>query len=76
MITEWYVFIYDRWEGYWQDRKEILDFIQDNNIEGVVFLTGDVHASFINNLNPEGTANNPLRLQVNQPGPHAAVREV
>eukprot|EP00958_Prasinococcus_capsulatus_P027386 scaffold5495_cov376-Prasinococcus_capsulatus_cf.AAC.7 len=54
MITEWYVGVYDRWEGYWQDRKEILDFIQVNGIEGVVFLTGDVHASFINNLNPTG----------------------
>ena len=30
---------------YPRERKELLDFIADNNIKGVIFLTGDKHYS-------------------------------
>ncbi|MDB4222947.1 alkaline phosphatase family protein [Granulosicoccus sp.] len=36
----------DRWEGFTTQRKEILDFINEENIKNVVFLSGDVHASY------------------------------
>ncbi len=41
---------YDRWEGYAAERAEILNFIRDNNIENVVFLTGDLHANIIGDV--------------------------
>ena len=40
----------DRWEGYAPERTEVLKFIEDNNIRNVVFVSADVHATFINSL--------------------------
>jgi alkaline phosphatase D len=37
---------YDRWEGYWAERTELLEFIRDEDIENVVFLTTDIHANW------------------------------
>lgn len=37
----------DAWEAFTTERKEIFDYISDNNIEGVIFLTGDQHFSLI-----------------------------
>jgi phosphodiesterase/alkaline phosphatase D-like protein len=44
-IQQFYVLPYDRWEGYIAERNEILDFIRDNDIQNVVFLTTDTHAT-------------------------------
>lgn len=33
----------DNWGGYTTERRELADFIADNNIEGVVTLSGDAH---------------------------------
>jgi alkaline phosphatase D len=35
----------DKWGGFPLQRSQLLDFIRDNNIDRVVFLSGDVHAS-------------------------------
>lgn len=35
----------DKWQGYDEQRKEILDFIRERNIRHVVFLSGDIHCS-------------------------------
>jgi alkaline phosphatase D len=35
----------DAWGGFVEQRREILDFIRDNGIQRVVFLSGDVHCS-------------------------------
>lgn len=35
----------DKWSGFPEQRKEILDFLRDEGIEKVVFLSGDVHCS-------------------------------
>ena len=35
----------DRWDGFPDQRNEILDFIQANQIRKVVFLSGNVHSS-------------------------------
>ncbi|MFN8450179.1 MAG: alkaline phosphatase D family protein [Anaerolineae bacterium] len=40
----------DRWEGYALERTEVLQFIEDNAIRNVVFISADVHTTFINNL--------------------------
>lgn len=52
MILEWYVAPSDRWEGYYQERQEILNFIESENIQNVVFLVGDIHASIYSRVNP------------------------
>jgi phosphodiesterase/alkaline phosphatase D-like protein len=46
-ITQAFAVPYDRWEGYGAERNELLDFISDNNIRNVVFLTTDIHANFL-----------------------------
>ncbi|MEM7758364.1 MAG: phytase [Cyanobacteria bacterium P01_A01_bin.40] len=40
----------DRFEGYAAERNEILKFIDDNNIDNVVFMAGDFHGTIVNNL--------------------------
>ena len=40
----------DRFEGYAAERTEILKFIDDNNIDNVVFVAADLHGTFVNNL--------------------------
>jgi phosphodiesterase/alkaline phosphatase D-like protein len=36
---------YDSWEGYAAERRQILEFIRDEGIDNVVFLTTDAHAN-------------------------------
>lgn len=40
----------DRFEGYATERTELLKFIDDNNIDNVVFISGDFHGTIVNNL--------------------------
>lgn len=40
----------ERWEGYAAERAEILQFVRDNNIENVVFVSGDFHGNVVNNV--------------------------
>jgi 3-phytase/alkaline phosphatase D len=40
----------DRFEGYAAERTELLKFIDDNNIENVVFFAADFHGTIVNNL--------------------------
>jgi alkaline phosphatase D len=41
---------YDRWEGYAAERKELLEFIGNNAIDNVAFLTTDNHATLQNEV--------------------------
>ena len=41
---------YDQWDGYTSERSEIFNYINDNNINNFVVLTGDVHSSWVHNL--------------------------
>lgn len=41
------VFPYDRWDGYDAERQELLEFIHERRIAGVVILTTDIHANAI-----------------------------
>jgi phosphodiesterase/alkaline phosphatase D-like protein len=40
----------DRFEGYARERNEILQFIDDNGIQNVVFIAADIHGTLVNNL--------------------------
>ncbi|NJL84255.1 MAG: phosphodiesterase [Chloroflexaceae bacterium] len=40
----------DRFEGYAAERTALLRFIDENNIDNVVFLAGDFHGTIVNNL--------------------------
>ena len=43
----------DRWDGYGRERSEILHYIRDKKITGVVFLSGDLHYAAITKI-PNG----------------------
>jgi alkaline phosphatase D len=47
----------DSWDGYPAARQRITDFVAGNNINNVIVLTGDVHASWASNLKTD--YNNP-----------------
>jgi alkaline phosphatase D len=49
-IQQTFALPYDRWEGYGAERNEILDFITNNDIDNVVFLTTDQHANETNEV--------------------------
>jgi alkaline phosphatase D len=36
----------DAWDGYRPDRQQVLQHLVDNEIDNVVFLTGDIHSSW------------------------------
>jgi alkaline phosphatase D len=46
-IQQFYALPYDRWEGYAAERAKLLEFLRDH-VRNVVFLTTDVHGSFVN----------------------------
>ena len=55
MITPWETgeetpFNVDAWDGYTADRAELLNHINDKEIGNVVFLTGDIHTSWANDV--------------------------
>jgi alkaline phosphatase D len=49
-MSEFLLLPYDRWEGYPAERSELLNFISDNDIKNVVFLTTDLHGAVVNTL--------------------------
>ncbi|MGH3313723.1 MAG: alkaline phosphatase D family protein [Streptomyces sp.] len=42
--------IVDQWDGYTADRRELLSHLHDNGIDDTVFLTGDIHSSWVADL--------------------------
>ncbi|QHC29035.1 alkaline phosphatase D family protein [Streptomyces sp. HF10] len=40
----------DQWDGYTHDRRELLDHLTSNDIGNTVFLTGDIHMSWANDV--------------------------
>jgi alkaline phosphatase D len=40
----------DEWDGYTADRRELLTHLYDGGIRNTVFLSGDVHSSWANDL--------------------------
>eukprot|EP00818_Percolomonas_sp_WS_P000111 CAMPEP_0117442950 /NCGR_PEP_ID=MMETSP0759-20121206/4429_1 /TAXON_ID=63605 /ORGANISM="Percolomonas cosmopolitus, Strain WS" /LENGTH=1077 /DNA_ID=CAMNT_0005234881 /DNA_START=109 /DNA_END=3342 /DNA_ORIENTATION=- len=54
-LSKLYYGPYDRWEAFPEERDDILSFIADNQIEGVVFVSTDVHFNMINELRIENS---------------------
>ncbi|MEB3233264.1 MAG: alkaline phosphatase D family protein [Leptolyngbyaceae bacterium] len=46
----------ERWEGYNAERTEILKFIEENDIDNVVFVSADFHGNVINNVTYQESA--------------------
>ena len=44
----------DRWDGYPKEREQILDFIKNRKIPGVVFLSADLHYAAITKIPNSG----------------------
>ena len=40
----------DQWDGYTDDRRELLTHLRDQGIKNTVFLTGDIHMAFANDV--------------------------
>jgi alkaline phosphatase D len=49
----------DQWDGYTDDRKELLKHLTDRGIKNTVFLTGDIHMAWANDV-PLKAATYPL----------------
>ncbi|MGW0532648.1 alkaline phosphatase D family protein [Streptomyces sp. NPDC003032] len=53
----------DQWDGYTDDRKELISHLRDNSIRNTVFLTGDIHMAWANDV-PAKAATYPLSPSV------------
>ena len=40
----------DQWDGYNSERNRFINYLENNNIENPVILTGDIHTSWVNNV--------------------------
>ncbi|MCX4775369.1 alkaline phosphatase D family protein [Streptomyces sp. NBC_01264] len=40
----------DQWDGYTSDRKELLQHLRDRGVKNTVFLTGDIHMAWANDV--------------------------
>ncbi|MCX5396112.1 alkaline phosphatase [Streptomyces sp. NBC_00102] len=49
----------DQWDGYTDDRKELIDHLRDRSVTNTVFLTGDIHMAWANDV-PVKAATYPL----------------
>ncbi|MEZ4979027.1 MAG: alkaline phosphatase D family protein [Chitinophagales bacterium] len=43
----------DQWDGYNSERNRFVNFIENNNVNNPVILTGDIHTSWVNNPDRE-----------------------
>ena len=58
----------DRWDGHQAERNELLDHIQDNTIEGILFIAGDFHWGASCSVGNAGTRHDNLREVFCGPG--------
>ncbi|MFI8945807.1 alkaline phosphatase D family protein [Streptomyces sp. NPDC053750] len=49
----------DQWDGYTDDRRELLGHLRANAVRNTVFLTGDIHMAWANDV-PHNAATYPL----------------
>ncbi len=54
----------DAWDGYGTERTELTKFIKDQNVKGVVLLSGDIHAHFAGIVYDDFSAANPSPVAV------------
>ena len=60
----------DRWEGYAAARNDILNFIESNKLEGVIWISGDFHLGTIAHASKSGLGASQLEFLVG-PGAQA-----
>jgi alkaline phosphatase D len=53
----------DQWDGYNADRDELVAHLRAHNTRDVVFLTGDIHTSWANELVTRTTVGNPAAAE-------------
>jgi phosphodiesterase/alkaline phosphatase D-like protein len=58
-IQQFFAQPYDRWEGFESERRELLEFIRDERIRNVIFLTTDLHGNLVNEVSPDYLAGEP-----------------
>ncbi|MFZ5469826.1 MAG: alkaline phosphatase D family protein [Myxococcota bacterium] len=61
----------DRWQGYPQQRTEILQHVEDRDIRGVLWLAGDFHLACAGRVSLQGPGQNAVEVLVG-PGAQAA----
>lgn len=54
MPTVWDAYPTDRWEAYGKQREQILGYIDNAGITGVLWLSGDFHLAFISHVSTSG----------------------
>jgi alkaline phosphatase/alkaline phosphatase D len=53
----------DDWDGYNADREHLVNFLRANQVSNVVFITGDIHSSWANELTTQSTALSPTAVE-------------
>lgn len=64
-ITEypsWFVMAHDRWQGFPEQRKEILEFIDDHEIKNLLWLSGDFHFTSQQRVSSEGPGSSQIEV--------------
>ena len=57
----------DRWQGFPEQRMEILSHIEDNAIQGVLWLSGDFHFGLVAMVSPSGSVGDSMMEVLNGP---------
>lgn len=60
----------DRWEGFPAQREELLDHITDNEMTGVLFLSGDLHQCSLSRVEATGPRRSILEVCAGPSGPN------
>jgi alkaline phosphatase D len=53
----------DDWDGYNADREHLVNFLRTNRVSNVVFITGDIHSSWANELTTQSTVVSPTAVE-------------
>jgi alkaline phosphatase D len=53
----------DLWDGYNADRERVVDFLRSKQLSNIVFITGDVHSSWANELTTRSTVWSPTAVE-------------
>jgi len=60
----------DRWEGFPEQREELLDHIVDEGIDGVLFVSGDLHQCSLSRIEASGPRSSILEVCAGPSGPN------
>ncbi|MET7392196.1 alkaline phosphatase D family protein [Dactylosporangium sp. NPDC005572] len=53
----------DQWDGYNADRDELVNHLRAHSVRDTVFITGDIHTSWANELVTRSTAGSPTAVE-------------